>query len=128
MGGGDIAMVFSNTTDVQSLINFLITTDAAEIWIAEGGSSPNRNADTSLYPDPNTRAAAEQLANADIFRFDLTDQLPSELNVYLWSQMDDLVQAAPDLEAMKEVLARIEFKASHPYGIYLPLVVSGLDS
>jgi len=128
MGAGDIAIVFSNTADVQSLINFLITTDAAEIWITKGGVSPNRNADTSLYADPNTLALADQLANADIFRFDLTDQLPSELNEYVWSQMDDLVQAAPDPAAMKEVLARIEFMASHPYRIYLPITVSGSDS
>ena len=127
LGAGDIAMAFSDTTEVRSLINFLITTDAAEIWIAEGNISPNRNADTSLYPDPNTRAAVEQMANADIFRFDLTDQLPGDLNEYVWSQMDDLVQAAPDQEAMEEVLARIEFRASHPYGIYLPLVVRGFD-
>ena len=128
MGAGDIATVFSNTTDAQSLIKFLITTDAAEIWITEGNTSPNRSADTSLCPDPITRAAADQVANAGIFRFDLTDQLSGDLNEYVWSQMDDLVQAAPDLEAMKEVLARIEFKASHPYGIHVPLVVRSFDS
>lgn len=123
MGGGDMAMMFSDTAEAQSLIDFLITTDAAEIWIQGGNTSPNRNADTGLYPDPNTRAAAEYLINADLFRFDLTDQLPVDLNAYVLSQMGDLVLAAPDPAAMEEVLARIEFKASHPYGIYLPFVV-----
>jgi alpha-glucoside transport system substrate-binding protein len=123
MGGGDIAMMFSDTAEVQSLLDFLITTDAAEIWVQGGNTSPNRNADTSLYPDPNTRAAAEYLINADLFRFDLTDQLPVDLNAYVLSQMEDLVHAAPDPAAMEEVLARIEFKASYPYGIYIPLVV-----
>jgi alpha-glucoside transport system substrate-binding protein len=127
MGGGDAAMVFSDTAEARQLIDFLITTDAAEIWIAQGGTSPNRSADLSSYPDPNTRAAAEQLANASIFRFDLSDQLSSDLNAYLWSQMDDLVLAAPDPQAMEDVLARVEFKASHPYAIYLPLVVRGFD-
>jgi len=127
MGQGDIAMVFRDTTETRSLINFLITTDAAEIWIAHGGSSPNRSVDTSLYPDPNTRAAAEHLTNADIFRVDLSDQLPSDLMVHMWSEMDDLVQAAPDQEAMEEVLARIEFRASHRFRIHLPLIVRSLN-
>lgn len=129
MGGADVAMMFNNTTEAQSLINFLITKDAAEIWISAGNIniSPNRSADTSLYTNPNTRAAAEQLINADTFRYDLTDQLPRKLMLYIWSQMDDLVLAAPDQEAMEEVLARIEFRASHPFDSYLPLVVHGPD-
>lgn len=124
MGAGDYAMMFHNTSEAQSLINFLITTQAAELWITQGGNlSPNRSVDFNLYSDWNMVDAAYLLANADIFRFDLTDQLPSDLNLYVWSQMGDLVQAAPDPEAMEQVLARIEYKASHPYGPYLPLIV-----
>jgi alpha-glucoside transport system substrate-binding protein len=122
MGGGDIVVVFSPTAEAQSLINFLITTDAAEIWIAEGNSSPNRSVDFALYDDPNVRAAARQMANADIFRFDLSDQLSSEMNEFVWSQMDDLVWAAPDPNAMEAVLTRIEMRAN---AIYLPAVVRG---
>jgi hypothetical protein len=127
MGTGEMVMVFNSTTESQALVNFLITKDAAEIWVQEGNTSPNRNADLSLYPDPLTRAAAGQLANAGIFRVDLTDQLPGKLASYVLSQMDDLVRAAPDEGAMEEVLARIECKASHPYGTYLPLVVLDTD-
>ncbi|MGD2164953.1 MAG: ABC transporter substrate-binding protein [Anaerolineae bacterium] len=124
MGGGNLAMAFNADEGTQALINYLITARAAELWIQEGNVSPNRGADLSLYPDPNTRAAAERLVNADIFRFDLTDQLPSELNVYVWRQMDDLVRAAPDEEAMMAVLQRIEWKASGTlHQVYLPLAV-----
>ena len=125
MGAGDIAIVFNDSSEARSLINYLITTDAAELWIQEGYISPNRNVDSNLYPDPNTRAAAEQLVSADIFRFDLSDQLPSELNVYVWSQMDDLVNAAPDQQRMKNVLSQIEWMASGTlHEVHLPLVVS----
>jgi alpha-glucoside transport system substrate-binding protein len=122
VGTGDVVMVFKATTEAESLLNFLITADAAEIWIQEGNTSPNRNVDPGFYPDPVTRAVAGQLANADVFRMDLTDQLPGTLSGYVHSKMDDLVRAAPDEAAMEEVLARIEFKASHPYGVYLPLI------
>lgn len=129
MGQAAVTMMFNNSPEAQSFINFLITTDAAEIWISQGNIniSPNRNADTNLYADPNTRAAAEQLINAETYRFDLTDQLPNKLNLYIWSQMDDLVLASPDQEAMEEVLARIEFRASHPFDNFLPLIVGGSD-
>jgi alpha-glucoside transport system substrate-binding protein len=123
---GDVVIVLNATTEAQSFVDFLITTDAAEIWIQEGNTSPNRNIDPSLYPDPITRAAAGQLVNADILRLDLTDLLPGRLASYVRSQMDDLVQAAPDEAAMEEVLSRIEIKASHPYCAFLPLVI--LDS
>ncbi len=126
MGSGDVAMVFHDTSEAQSFINFLITTDAAELWINAGGISPNRSVDTSLYTEPNLKYAADKLANADIFRFDLTDQLPGSLYLYVWSQMDDLVQAAPDQAAMMEVLARIELMASDPYTVFLPNIVRQL--
>jgi alpha-glucoside transport system substrate-binding protein len=125
MGAGDIAVVFTATAEAQSLIDFLITTDAAEIWIAEGNSSPNRSVDFALYGDPNLRAAAQQMANADIFRYDLSDQLSSELGRFVWSQMDDLVSAAPDPVAMQAVLAEIEIHASGANTVYLPVAVRG---
>jgi hypothetical protein len=81
--------------------------------------------DFSLYTDPNLRTAARQLAHADIFRFDLSDQLPGELDQFLWSQMDDLVWAAPDPEAMRIVLTRIEVRASGSNIIHLPIVLRG---
>ena len=112
MGGGDLAMAFNSNAGAQALINYLITTDAADVWIAQGHTSPNRSADLNLYADPIARSAAEQLVNADIFRCDLTDQLPWDLNAYVWSQMDDLVRAAPDPAATERVLTRIELKAS----------------
>lgn len=122
VGAGDMAFVFENTSKAQSFINFLISTDAAEAWIANGGMSPNKSVDFNLYTDPNLRAAAQQLANADIFRFDLTDQLPSDLNQYVWSKMDDLIMAAPDPEAMEIVLGRIEAFATRQL-LFLPLIL-----
>jgi len=84
--------------------------------------SPNRQVDFNLYPDINTRTAAEWIVKADTFRFDLSDQLPTQLNNYLWSLMDDLVQAAPDPDAMAEVMVRVEAMASGKTNAFLPVV------
>ena len=124
MGAGQTAVAFNAGERTQKLLNYLVTKDAADLWIREGHTSPNRNADRSLYPDPVTRAAAEQLVDADIFRFDLTDQLAGDLNWYVWKQMDDLVRAAPDDEAMRRVLERIEWKASGTLRqVFLPITL-----
>ena len=112
MGAGDMALMFHDSPGARALINYLITTDAAEIWIDCEGVSPNRSVDFGLYPDPLHRAAAEALAEASIFRFDLTDQLPTELNQYVWLAMQDMVTAAPNPAAMQAVLEGIEAKAS----------------
>lgn len=112
LGAGDLAMMFKDSPEARDFINYLITTDAANVWVSSGGISPNKNADFDLYGDPNTRQAAEWLANATTFRFDLSDLMPSELNTFFWSAIQDLVVAAPDQADMLVVLQQIEDKAS----------------
>jgi hypothetical protein len=107
-----MAVMFHDSPDARALVDYLITADAAETWIGCGGASANRGVDFGLYPDPVRRAAAEALANASTFRFDLTDQVPPELNAYAWSAFQEMVWAAPDPAAMEAVLAGLEAKAS----------------
>src|SRR5690606_39284112 len=52
VGGGDVAVAFTDTEATMALMSFLASPEAAEIWVAEGGfTSPNKSVDTSLYPD-----------------------------------------------------------------------------
>jgi alpha-glucoside transport system substrate-binding protein len=77
VGGGDVIVMFKDSPAAQALINYLTTPEAAEIWASRGGfSSPNKNVDASVYPDDITRATATALAQAEVFRFDLSDLLP----------------------------------------------------
>jgi alpha-glucoside transport system substrate-binding protein len=108
MGGGDLGVMLRDNNDTRSLVNFLISTDGGEAWARNGFLSPNRNVDYNEYPKPTLRKAAMDMANADIFRFDLTDQLPFELNVYVWQRMSDLVTVAPTETQMYDVMADIE--------------------
>ncbi len=112
MSGGDLGIMYHDNADTHALVDYLISTQAAEVWVSNGHMSPNRNVDFDLYPDITTRAAAEQMANAEIFRFDLTDLLPSELNTYIWERIQDLVYAAPNPTAMYAVMADIETYAN----------------
>jgi alpha-glucoside transport system substrate-binding protein len=79
VGAGDIAVLFNDTPAGQAFINFLATPEAAEAWASRGGFlSANQNLDPAVYPDDITRQIATDLAEAETFRFDMSDLAPPE--------------------------------------------------
>jgi alpha-glucoside transport system substrate-binding protein len=78
VGGGDTVVMFKDTPAARALVSYLATPAAATIWAKKGGfSSPNKGVPASAYSDPITRATATALAQAKIFRFDLSDLQPA---------------------------------------------------
>ena len=77
VGGGDTVVMFKDSPAARALVSYLATPAAATIWAKQGGfSSPNKGVKGSAYTDPLNRATALALANAKIFRFDLSDLSP----------------------------------------------------
>jgi len=78
MGGGDVAVRLTDNTAGSELIKYLASPEAAQIWAAKGGFlSANKKVDTSKYPDPVVKAAAQALVSAQTFVFDMSDQAPA---------------------------------------------------
>ena len=78
VGGGDTVVMFKDSPAARALISYLATPAAATIWAKRGGfSSPNKGVPASAYTDPLNRATAVALAQAKIFRFDLSDLQPA---------------------------------------------------
>jgi alpha-glucoside transport system substrate-binding protein len=78
MGGGDVAVLLKDSPAGKAFIDYLATPEAAEVWAPLGGFiSPDKDVDTSLYPDATTRQLAEQVTGAETFRFDLSDLQPA---------------------------------------------------
>jgi alpha-glucoside transport system substrate-binding protein len=78
VGGGDMVVMFNDTPAAQALVEYLATPEAAEIWAGLGGfSSPNMNVNPDVYPDALTQQTATALAEAETFRFDMSDLAPS---------------------------------------------------
>jgi ABC-type glycerol-3-phosphate transport system substrate-binding protein len=78
VGGGDQVVMFKDSPAARALVEYLASPEAAEIWVRLGGfSSPNKNVPEDAYQDPLLRATATALANAESFRFDLSDLQPS---------------------------------------------------
>jgi alpha-glucoside transport system substrate-binding protein len=118
MGGGDLAVMFRDSDASRALIEYLATPEAGEIWAARGGfSSPNRNVDPAVYPDDLTRQTATDLAEAETFRFDLSDLTPSEFGGTpgqgMWQILQDFLQSPDQIEQTQQ---RLESAAVQAYG------------
>ena len=118
VGSGDIFVQFRDSPAADAFLEYLTTPEAAEIWAARGGfSSPNRNLDTGVYPDEITRTTAGGLADAEIFRFDASDLMPSAFGATpgqgFWKGMTDFVASPDDIDRITQ---EIETAATRAYG------------
>jgi ABC-type glycerol-3-phosphate transport system substrate-binding protein len=119
VGGGDVAVAFTDSEATMALMAYLASPEAAEIWVAEGGfTSPNKSVDTSLYPDEISRGIAEGLiAAGDAFRFDMSDQMPSAFGgtpgAGMWQDLTEFLDDPTDVQGTMESL---EANASSAFG------------
>jgi alpha-glucoside transport system substrate-binding protein len=113
-GGGDIIIVFNDSPSVHSLLNYLAQADPWESWAAAGGyASPNKSLPLSVYPDPISAKAAEQLTESAIFRFDADDLMPGEVQAAFFKAILDYLQNPANLDTY---LADVEAVATTAYG------------
>ncbi|AXH96904.1 ABC transporter substrate-binding protein [Ornithinimicrobium avium] len=119
VGGGDVAVGFTDSEATMALLEWLASPESAEIWVQEGGfTSPNKNVDTALYPDDISRGIAESLiAAGDAFRFDMSDQMPPEFGgtpgAGMWQDLTDFLR---DPTSVQETMESLEANAAKAYG------------
>jgi hypothetical protein len=90
--------------------------------VARGGFlSANMGVDLNSYPDELSHMQAEQLVGTPVFLFDLDDQLPTDLQHYVWNALLEYV-ANPD--QLMSILQGIEAEATRlqgpVYAVFLP--------
>jgi alpha-glucoside transport system substrate-binding protein len=117
VGGGDVMVMFKDNPAARALIEYLATPEAAEIWVKKGGfSSPNKNVDTELYPDEFLKKTATALANAETFRFDMSDLMPGAFGSdALFTLLQDFLKNPDDVDGITQKLekaAASAFKSS----------------
>ena len=116
VGGGDVMVMFKDNPAAKALISYLATPEAAEIWAKKGGfSSPNKNVDPEVYPDELTKQTATDLANAEVFRFDMSDLMPGAFGSdALFTLLQDFAKAPDDVDGITQKLesaAKSAFKS-----------------
>ena len=116
VGGGDLFVMFEDNPATQAFFEYLATPEAAQIWAEKGGfSSPNVNLDTSVYPSPILQETAGAIAEAETFRFDLSDLQPGEFGGTegqgLWKLFQDLVNNPDDIDGIAQQMEQAASKA-----------------
>ncbi|MFJ3673455.1 ABC transporter substrate-binding protein [Streptomyces sp. NPDC090106] len=117
VSGGDVAVALKDGAGAQALLTFLASTDAAEIWAAQGGFlSPNKEMDQGTYKDDVTGEIAKALiAAGDDFRFDMSDQAPAAFGgtqgTGEWKDLQDFLRDPGDVTGAQQKLEADAAKA-----------------
>jgi alpha-glucoside transport system substrate-binding protein len=108
IGGGDLMGLFSDNHAARELISFLISTEGQQAWVSTGGGVLSINSRVHDYPTNVEGRAAALLASARQFRFDGSDQMPTEMRTaFLRAVLDftanqrDLPSILADLEEVR---------------------------
>ena len=106
LGGGDIAAVFKGHADqdVAKVAAFIFSPEVLKYQVATGDISPHKSFDLSLYPNEMQRKIGQAMANAAVFGFDGSDQMPAEVNAEFWAAGTDFIAGrATWAEAAKRI-------------------------
>ncbi len=113
-GAGDLVVAFENNAGARQLIDYLMTEEAGTTWAKTGAIvSPNKAVDTGVYPNELSKKEAEQLVNAETFRFDGSDLLPGGLADEWGATLQNIVRKPGD---MTKTLETFEQAAAAEFG------------
>jgi alpha-glucoside transport system substrate-binding protein len=118
VGGGDVAVLMTDTEAGKALIEYLATPEAAAVWAAEGGFiSPNENLDLETYPDEISQNLASEVVDTEVFRFDMSDLAPAAFGGTpgqgSWALLQDFLRDPGNVDAITE---QLEAAATQAYG------------
>jgi len=113
-GGGDLFGMFNDTPQAESLVQWLLTPEAQQIWVKRGGFiSGNKNVPVDVYPDDASKKAAQILQQAQTFRFDASDQFPGAMNDAFFKA---IVKFAGDQSQLDSILQELDQVQADAYG------------
>ncbi len=106
LGSGSIYSMFDDRPEVREVMRYLTTAESTRVEVEAGTIvAPHNDANLEWYPSDIQRGYAEILQEADTFRFDASDLMPSSVGAgSFWTGMVDYVNG----EDVDEVLPRID--------------------
>ena len=112
IGGGDLVGMFNDTPQAQSLIRWLLSPEAQQIWAERGGFiSANRNISVDIYPDDVSKRTAEILNGAQAVRYDASDQFPAQMNRGFFTAIVEFAQNPGNLDSILATLDQVQQEA-----------------
>jgi len=112
-GGADIMAALKDNDGTRQYMQFMTSVEAQSIWPKRGGAtSVNKAVPLSVYSDPVSRAAAQQLTTATVFRVGADDLMPTAMENAYWSGMLTYIGNPSKLDS---VLSSLEATAQTAY-------------
>jgi alpha-glucoside transport system substrate-binding protein len=101
--GADLLVMFNDNEASRSLVEYLATAEAQEIWVGRGGfTSANKQVSLASYPDALAAKVAEQLTSAEIVRFDADDMWGGNLQAAFYQGVLDYLADPSRLDSILE--------------------------
>jgi len=100
LGGGDLAVLMSDSDDAKTAMGFLAETDIANDAVP-GSSfiSPHKDFDVSLYATETTRSIAQVAYDSTAFLFDGSDSMPAQVGAgSFWKEMTAWLNGDEDID------------------------------
>ncbi len=105
-GGANIVYAFNSDPATCSFLLHLASGETQQIWVERGGfTSVNSDVSLDAYPDEVARKQAEQLLDAETFRFDLDDAIGGALQTAYFQGVTEFLDNPDNLD---DILANIE--------------------
>ncbi len=103
---GDLFSMFNDTPQSEALINYLVSQEAQETWVKQGGTlSPNKSVSIDAYSDPLSKKAAERLTSTEVAVMDASELMPPEINNEFRAAVMDYIANPQNLDV---ILQRLE--------------------
>ncbi len=100
-GGANIVYAFNDDETTCSFLNYVASAEAQRVWVDLGGfTSVNSQMSLDSYPDAVSRAQAEQLTGAELFRFDLDDAIGGALQLAFFAGVTEYLTSPDDLDSI----------------------------
>ena len=109
---GDLFGMFNDTPQARSLMQYLTTPEAQQIWVERGGAiSPSKEVPVDVYPDETSQRFAEIIQGAETTRFDASDLMPAAMNEAFFGAVLDYVQDPDSLDSILSELDTVQQEA-----------------
>ncbi|MGE5597228.1 MAG: ABC transporter substrate-binding protein [Hyphomicrobiales bacterium] len=100
-GGANIVYAFNNDPTTCSFLKWLAGAESQSIWVKAGGfTSVNKNVSLDDYPDEISKRQAQQLLEAESFRFDLDDAIGGGLQQAYFTGITQYLQNPGSLDSI----------------------------
>jgi alpha-glucoside transport system substrate-binding protein len=102
-GGANIVYAFNDDPATCSFLRYMASAEAQEVWVKAGGfTSVNSEVPLTAYPSDLARKQAEQLLDAETFRFDLDDAIGGSLQNTYFAGVTEFLADPSKLDSILE--------------------------